>query len=70
MQRDEQQAFAVAIGLLLLVGGVLLGDATVGPWATLAAGVALVLVHYLGPAVARELAVRRFARRIRRHHDR
>ncbi|MCC2275754.1 hypothetical protein LKL35_10030 [Streptomyces sp. ET3-23] len=69
MQRDEQQALAVAIGLLLLVGGVLVGDATVGPWPTFAAGVALVLVHYLGPAVARELTVRRFARQIRRHHN-
>lgn len=66
MQRDQDQDLAVAIGLLLLVGGVLVGDALVGPWLTLAAGVALVLTHYLGPAVVRELAVRRFARKLRR----
>ncbi|QSY48114.1 MULTISPECIES: hypothetical protein [Streptomyces] len=67
MQRDEQQSLAVAIGLLLLVGGVLVGDALVGPWPTLTVGIALVLIHYLGPAVARELIIRRFARQIRRH---
>lgn len=70
MQRDEDQALAIAIGALLLIGGALVGDALVGPWPTLTAGVSLVLIHYLGPVVARELTVRRFARQIRRHHDR
>ncbi|MFI9238503.1 hypothetical protein [Streptomyces sp. NPDC053079] len=67
MQRDEQQALAAAIGLLLLVGGVLVGDALVGPWPTFAAGVTLVLTHYLGPSVVREITVKRFARQLRRH---
>ncbi|MFI9307361.1 hypothetical protein [Streptomyces triculaminicus] len=66
MQRDEQQALAIRLGLLLLVGGVLLGDALIGPWPTFAAAVSLVLLHYLGPALAREVTVRRFARQLRR----
>ncbi|MEU1824806.1 MULTISPECIES: hypothetical protein [Streptomyces] len=68
MERDERQELAVTIGLLLLVGGVLLGDALFGPWPTLAVGVTFVLVHYLGPHAGGEVAVRRFARRLRRYH--
>ncbi|MEU2856711.1 hypothetical protein [Streptomyces syringium] len=67
MRRDEQQALAITIGLLLLVGGVLLGDALVGPWLTFAAAVSLVLLYYLGPTLVRELTIRRFARKLRRH---
>ncbi|MEV4743660.1 hypothetical protein [Streptomyces sp. NPDC049555] len=53
-------------GLLLLVGSVLIGDALVGPWPTLAAGVGLILLHYLGPFIAREVVVWRFGRQMRR----
>ncbi|MFI9311119.1 hypothetical protein [Streptomyces triculaminicus] len=67
MQRNEQQALAITLGLLLLVGGVLLGDALIGPWPTFTAAVSLVLLHYLGPTLAREVTVRRFARQLRRH---
>ncbi|MFC5144591.1 hypothetical protein [Streptomyces aureoversilis] len=41
-------------------------DALFGPWVTFAGGAGFILVHYAGPVVAHELAVRRFARRLRR----
>ncbi|MFG2183400.1 hypothetical protein ACGFLS_32415 [Streptomyces abikoensis] len=64
--RDETQALAVTLALLLLIGGVLVGDATVGPWWTLAGAAGPVVTGYLAPGIGREIAVRRFRRRVRR----
>ncbi|KOT61057.1 hypothetical protein ADK44_15855 [Streptomyces rimosus subsp. rimosus] len=63
---DERQALAVTLGLMLLVGGVLLLRETAGVWAAFGVGVGLVLAGYAALAVAREIAVRRWARRLRR----
>ncbi|MFB7225661.1 MULTISPECIES: hypothetical protein [Terrabacteria group] len=65
-ERDEAHAFAVTVGLLLLIGGVLLMRQLWGVWAAFALAAAPVLACYLGPPIAREVAVRRFARQLRR----
>lgn len=64
--RDETQALAVTLGLLLLIGGVLVADATVGPWWAFGGAAGPVVTGYLAPGLAREIEVRRFRRRLRR----
>ncbi len=68
MRRDEQQALAVTVGLLLLVGAVLMARELLGLWVTftLAAGVILGAGYGL-PWLVREVTVRRFSRQLRRH---
>ncbi|NEE37981.1 hypothetical protein G3M53_72860 [Streptomyces sp. SID7982] len=63
---DEHQALAVALGLLLLVGGVILVCCWAGPFTAFAVGAGPVIAVYAGPRVARILAVRRAVRRLRR----
>ncbi|OII67464.1 hypothetical protein BJP39_01000 [Streptomyces sp. CC77] len=66
MEPDDDQNTAVCIGLLLLIGGVLLGRELVGIWPTFALSTSAVVGHFAFPAVSREAAVRRNARRLRR----
>jgi uncharacterized membrane protein YfcA len=63
---DEHQALAVTLGLLLLIGGVLLVSCWAGPFTAFAAGAGPILAAYLGPRLARRLAVHRAVRRLRR----
>jgi hypothetical protein len=67
VRRTEDQGLAITISLLLLIGGTLLGQRLIGTWPTFAIGVGLVVGGYVLPAVVREIAVRRFARQLRRH---
>ncbi|MEU9523696.1 hypothetical protein [Streptomyces sp. NPDC048224] len=67
MTPEEDQALAVTVGLLLLIGGTLLVQQLVGTWPTLAVGVVLVTGGYAARPLAHEVAVRRFARQLRRY---
>ncbi|MFB1041527.1 hypothetical protein [Streptomyces chrestomyceticus] len=64
--RNERQALAVTLGLLLLVGCTLLLRELTGVWAAFAVSCGLTLAGYAAPGLARELTVRRYARRLRR----
>lgn len=64
--RDEHQALAVTLGLLLLIGGVLLVNAWAGPFVAFAAGAGPVVAAYTGPRIIRSLAARRAVRRLLR----
>ncbi|MCD9144347.1 hypothetical protein LUZ28_07475 [Streptomyces albireticuli] len=61
-----EQRLAITIGGLLLLGGTLVCQAVTGTWVTFTAGAALIIVTYVVPMAHEELAVRRFARRLRR----
>ena len=56
----------MTLAALLLIGGTLVGERLIGTWATLTVGVVLVVGVYMAPVVARAVAVRRFARQLRR----
>lgn len=62
----EDQALAVTVGLLLLVGGVLIGRELIGVWGTFGVAVVLIVGGYLAPRIVRWLTVRQFGRRLRR----
>ncbi|WP_236241693.1 hypothetical protein [Streptomyces sp. CC228A] len=64
---DVRQETAVCIGLLLLIGGVLIGRELIGLWPTFTVSTAAVVAHFATPIAAREVAVRRYARHLRRH---
>ncbi|KOT57991.1 hypothetical protein [Streptomyces peucetius] len=57
---------AGTLGLLLLVGCTLLLRQLAGVWAAFGVSCGLILAGYAVPGLARELAVRRYARRLRR----
>ena len=62
----EDQALAVTLGLLLLIGGVLLIDLWFGPYVAFAAGAGPVVTAFALPRLWRRLAVRRAVRRFLR----
>ncbi|MYX75087.1 hypothetical protein [Streptomyces sp. SID3915] len=68
--RGQDEAAAVAVAVVLLVGVVLISREAVGLWPTVAVAYGLVLAAYAGPMVARRAAVeaevRRYRREIRR----
>ncbi|MEF3115867.1 hypothetical protein [Streptomyces chrestomyceticus] len=55
--RNERQALAVTLGLLLLVGCALLLRELTGVWAAFAVSCGLTLAGYAAPGLARELTV-------------
>lgn len=65
--RDEEQALAVTVGLLLLIGGVLIARELLGLWLAFTVAVVPVVGGYAAPIVARWLTLRRFARAVRRY---
>ncbi|MFI9720770.1 hypothetical protein ACIHFE_14100 [Streptomyces sp. NPDC052396] len=63
---DEEQRLALTIAGLLLVGGVLLGQALIGTWVTFALSAGTIVGYYLTPWICEEVTVRRFTRQLRR----
>ncbi|WP_199930635.1 hypothetical protein [Streptomyces sp. CB02923] len=59
--RNERQALAVTLGLLLLVGCTLLLRELAGVWLAFAVSCGVILGGYATPGLARELTVRRYA---------
>ncbi|MEU8960074.1 hypothetical protein AB0C93_37940 [Streptomyces sp. NPDC048518] len=62
----EDQALAVTLALLLLIGGVLLVSLWFGVWWAFAAGAVPVVTAYAAPRLVRLVAARRAARRLLR----
>ncbi|MES9512191.1 hypothetical protein ABWJ92_38490 [Streptomyces sp. NPDC000609] len=58
VDEDDGQALAVALGLLLLIGSVLLLDAWLGVWWAFGIAAGSVLSAYYVPGVTRWIAVR------------
>jgi hypothetical protein len=65
-EHDHDQALAVTLALLLLIGGVLLISCWTGPLTAFAVAAGPVVVAYAAPQVARRLAARRAVRRLLR----
>lgn len=65
--RDPDQALAVTLAALLLVGMTLLVRELAGLWPAVALGMGPVLALYCGPAVARRMVAAAEVRRFRRH---
>jgi hypothetical protein len=70
-RQDQDQALAVTLAALLLVGGTLLVRETAGLWPAVALGMGGIVAAYCGPLVVRRVAVavavRRFGRRVAAH---
>lgn len=68
---DQEQALAVTLAALLLVGITLIARELAGLWPAVAVGMGPVLAVYCGPPAARRIAVaveiRRFRRRLATH---
>ncbi|MFF2527267.1 hypothetical protein [Streptomyces liangshanensis] len=64
--RDEEQALAVTLALLLLIGGVLVLRELLGVWGAFASAAGVVLAGYYTPWLVRWAIVRRAVRELRR----
>ncbi|MGW0172063.1 hypothetical protein ACWDWT_43975 [Streptomyces sp. NPDC003343] len=67
MSHGEDQALAVTLAALLLVGGTLVARELVGVWVAAGLGMGPVLAAYWGPPLARRIAIAREVRRFGRH---
>ncbi|MFF8281071.1 hypothetical protein ACF05T_34330 [Streptomyces lateritius] len=69
--REQEQALAVTLAALLLIGGTLLVRETAGLWPAAALGLGGVMAAYCGPPIVRRVAVavavRRFGRQVAAH---
>ncbi|ORT53323.1 hypothetical protein BKD26_38700 [Streptomyces sp. CB03238] len=65
--RDEEQALAVTVGLLLLIGGVLMARELLGVWVAFGLGSGAVVGGYCLPWVIRWVTIRRAVRQLRRY---
>lgn len=64
---DQEQALAVALAVLLLVGITLIARELAGLWPAVVVGMGPVLAVYCGPLAARRIALAVEIRRFRRH---
>ncbi|MBK3636729.1 hypothetical protein JHN52_28265 [Streptomyces sp. MBT97] len=65
-EHDHDQALAVTLALLLLIGGVLLLSCWTGPLTAFAVAAGPVVAAYATPRLTRRLAARRAVRRLLR----
>ncbi|EST17868.1 hypothetical protein [Streptomyces niveus] len=67
MRQDDDQALAVTLALLLLIGAVLIAREVLGLWLAFGLPAAAVVAAYWCPTLVWRLAVRRLVRQVRRY---